>query len=255
MPVDADLTPDPLPPALTRGLLDLAAETDYLLFGEVHGTQEVPRLVAGLLDGLRALGYAALGLEVPRDQRPGLVAYGLGQAAEPPPFFARPWPDGRGSREALALACSALRRGWQVLCFDQGPDQPALTWQERDGFMARNLDEQYAASGTGGRVVAVCGNLHARITDASGGVGPFWPSFAAQLQERHPERRVGAVAVVFHGGAYYNYGVRPVRPPSVPLGGGGPELRASGWLGHTLELHLPEATPATFLSPPSQPAT
>lgn len=252
MSEDHDQTPYQLPLDVTRTLLDLAAETDFLLFGEVHGTQEVPRVVAGLLDSLGDLGYSALALEVPHHDRSSLSAYGRGAEAAPPMFFSQPTPDGRGNREVLCLVRTALLKGWHVLCFDQGAEQPGREWRERDAWMARNLGEQHRASCSGGRVLAISGDLHSRITDTADGTSEFWPSFAAYLQDQHPDKRVASVAIVFHGGAYYNMEVRPVRAQLVPISGI-PEIRKSDWRGHTIELHLPHATPATFLSTPRMP--
>jgi|SRR5690606_591168 hypothetical protein len=63
------LTPYPLPPQALEPLLTLAQACDVLLIGELHGTQEVPRLVFGLLDSLAAQGYSGHGLEIPEAGR------------------------------------------------------------------------------------------------------------------------------------------------------------------------------------------
>ena len=46
-----------LPPGVEDSVLDLAGRCDLLLFGELHGTREVPALVGGLLNKLHELGY------------------------------------------------------------------------------------------------------------------------------------------------------------------------------------------------------
>ncbi|MDQ6669848.1 MAG: ChaN family lipoprotein, partial [Chloroflexota bacterium] len=74
-----------LPPGVEERVLQLAASSRLLLFGELHGTREVPTLVAALLPKLAARGYAALGLEVPRDQQAALLAWADGQVDQPPP--------------------------------------------------------------------------------------------------------------------------------------------------------------------------
>ena len=48
-PIPETLTPYPLPAKAQQALTQLAAETDVLVLGETHGTQEVPQLAAGLL--------------------------------------------------------------------------------------------------------------------------------------------------------------------------------------------------------------
>lgn len=82
------MTNDLPEPAKAR-LLALAAESDLLLIGEMHGTQEVPRLVLGLLPDLAMMGYGGLALEVPADQRDQLIRCAQGQDTQdtPPSMF------------------------------------------------------------------------------------------------------------------------------------------------------------------------
>lgn len=247
-----------LPAGVEQALLDLAAQCDLLLFGELHGTREVPALVAGLLSKLGPLGYDGLGLEAPRDQRQLLGAWASGEAQAPPGFYAQPSRDGRGSIEALELVRQAATLGWQVLCFDRAADQPVRRWADRDAWMAHNLLEQWATLCNGRRVAAICGSLHARLAPAQG-VGrlwrkaiakgeDLWPSFAAAVHARQPALAVGAVDVRFAAGTYVNMGERMIYPRPGPHA-------AEPWFrgahpSYTLELWLPRANPATFLTNP-----
>jgi hypothetical protein len=246
-----------LPTEVERAVLDLAGRCDLLLFGELHGTREVPALVGGLLTKLAPLGYGGLGLEVPSDQHQALTDWASGQTQEPPRFYAQPSVDGRGSSEALELAKQAAGLGWQLLCFDQPADQPEQGWVERDAWMAYNLLEQWAARSNGRRVAAVCGSLHARLAPAQG-VGRLlrkaitsgqerWPSRAAAVHQRQPALAVGAINVRFAAGAYINMGQRTIFPR--------PGVQVAPWVrsaepAYTLELWLPRANPATFLANP-----
>src|SRR5260370_31655833 len=92
-----------LPPGVEDSVLELAGRCDLLLFGELHGTREVPALIAGLLSKLRELGYGGLGLAVPSDQRQALADWPPGQRPGPPPFYAEPSRDGRGRTAALGV--------------------------------------------------------------------------------------------------------------------------------------------------------
>src|SRR5258708_21739632 len=161
-----------LPPGVEDSVLELAGRCDLLLFGELHGTREVPALIAGLLSKLGELGYGGLGLEVASDQRQALSDWAAGQRPGPPPFYAEPSRDGRGSTEALDLVKRAAAIGWATLCFDQPADQVMPRWAERDAWMAYNLLEQWAALCDGHRVAAVCGSSHARLAPPAG-VGRF----------------------------------------------------------------------------------
>jgi hypothetical protein len=247
-----------LPPEVEEAVLQLAGRCDLLLFGELHGTREVPALLSALLAKLHELGYGGLGLEVPSDQRQALADWAAGQQEAPPPFYAHPSKDGRASAEALGLAQQAAAAGWPLLCCDQPADQVMPRWAERDAWMAHNLLEQWAALCDGHRVVAVCGSSHARLAPPEG-VGRFlrkaitsgderWPSFAAAVQQRQPALAVGAIDVRFASGAYVNLGERRIFPrPGASA--------AIPWVrgaepAYTLELWLPRANPATFLANP-----
>jgi hypothetical protein len=246
-----------LPPAVERPLLELAEHCGVLLFGELHGTREVPEVVADLLPKLKVLGYGGLALEAPRNQHAALVEWAEGRAIQPPPFWAQPSRDGRGTIEMLGLVRTARALGLHLVCFDQSPDQPARNWSERDEWMARNLLEAWSAGRAGQRVVGICGSLHARLAPEQG-VGGFlrkavsggqrlWPSFAGWVRQFQPTLAVGAVDVRFASGEFFNMGVRtiyarPGSPSEAWLRNGAP--------AYSLELWLPGATVATFLAPP-----
>jgi hypothetical protein len=252
------LEPVTLPDHVEQAVLELAGRCDLLLFGELHGTREVPALVAGRLSKLGSLGYGALGLEVPSDQRLALADWAAGQAHEPPPFYAQPSKDGRGSAEALGLVKQAANAGWQVLCVDQAADQVMQRWADRDDWMAYNLLEQWAALCNGRRVAAVCGSLHARLTPPQGAGRLLrkaiasgeeqWPSFAAAVHQRQPALAIGAINVRFAAGAYINLGQRTIFPR--PGAAAAVPWVRSAEPAYTLELWLPRANPATFLANP-----
>jgi hypothetical protein len=241
-----------------QSVLDVAARSHLLMFGELHGTREVPSLVAGLLPGLIELGYRGLALEVPRDQREALLAWADGQTDRPPPFYARPSRDGRGSIEMLELVRNARGLGLEVLCFDQTVEQPMQAWSDRDRWMAYNLLDQWGLVCGGQRVVAVCGSLHARLVPEEGlgrvlrkavsGGQQLWPSLAGWIRQQQPALVASAVDVRFGGGAYFNMGERSIysRPGSQLQARVAPAEPA-----FTLALWLPRATPATFLTEPA----
>lgn len=241
------LVPYELPLPVKAELLALAARSDLLLLGETHGTQEVPCLVLGLLDDLAALGYGGLGLEMPRGEQNALSGWIDGEN-EPPPFFGpKEFQDGRGNQQVLSLIRQTASRspGWKLLCFDIDFFREGETGADRDRQMAEELLSQWQKKCTGRKVVAICGNYHSRlIAPDKPDFGP-WPSFGANIHLLCPEWVVSSVNICFHGGGFYNGEVREFKSGS-PLVGDA-ELRPGGWLGHTADLHLPQATPATFL--------
>jgi hypothetical protein len=247
------------------------------MLGEIHGTREVPGLVAGLLTSLTDRGYHTLALEVPNDAQVALLAWARGETGTIPDFFAKPSGDGRGNAQLLELVRIAVAppHRWQIVCFDvpesflekkyqaliqkkrpAGADAAQLTahdgtdiWRERDAGMASNLLKETGSLKATDKVLAICGNIHARTTNDAKDteLSQLWPTFAAMVKEGRPAWRVRSVNVELFGGSYFNNGkvqtVRPARPleQAVVRPGAG-----SGW---DLILSLPEASPATFLRP------
>ena len=91
------LEPYPLPPKTQRALADLASQSDILILGETHGTQEVPALAVALLAPLTELEYGMLALEIPSDEQKPLTDWASGKTDRLPSFFTEPFPDGRGN--------------------------------------------------------------------------------------------------------------------------------------------------------------
>jgi len=247
-----------LPPEVAELVLQIAARNHLLLFGELHGTREVPALVAGLLPKLVDQGYRGLGLELPRDQQPALTAWADGQLDQPPAFFARPSRDGRGNIQVLELARTARALGMELLCFDQAADQAASQWADRDGLMARNLLDAWTRLPADAKVVGICGSLHARLAPDQGlgrmlrkavsGGQQLWPSLAGWVRQQQPARLVGTVEVRFAAGEYFNMGQKSIFTR--------PSARTAPWTqavgpAYTVALWLTRATTATFLAPPS----
>ena len=58
------LKPYALPAKMQGALEGLANESDVLILGELHGTQEVATVSAALLDPLSRLGYGVLALSL-----------------------------------------------------------------------------------------------------------------------------------------------------------------------------------------------
>lgn len=241
------ILPYDLPPPVKAQLLELAARSDLLLLGEMHGTQEVPRLVLGLLDDLASLGYGGLGLELPRGQESQLVQWAAGMG-EPPPFFGpAEFRDGRGNTQAVSLIRQALshKGKWNLLCFDIGFLPEGEEWADRDRHMAENLVEQWQEHCAGRKVIAVCGNYHSRlVAPAEPDPGP-WPSFGHCVRQSKPDLTVHSVNIVFQRGAFFNGEVRKFDIGAEHFAVAA-EVRRPGSFGHTMDLYLPRATPVTF---------
>jgi len=129
-----DLAPYQLPPKAEQALVNVASESDVLIFGELHGTQEVPAVAAALLAHLSKLGYGILALEIPADQQQPLLDWAAGKTTKVPDFFdkAVELEDGRGNLQLLALIRVALSHPhqWKLICFDEAWHFPATPTEE-----------------------------------------------------------------------------------------------------------------------------
>jgi hypothetical protein len=271
-----------LPPDAQLSINELAAQSDILILGEIHGTQEVPAVAATLLQPLTKLGYGVLALEVPADQQGPLSDWATGRTTSVPSFFAKPWEDGRGSIDALKLIRTALSPPfhWKLICFDITMDDMAQEIAEmnhdakqraqeksasnldsgqliavslrRDAMTASSLSKQIQQLGLQHppKVLTICGNLHARTENRGKPDKPWaalWPSFAAVLQSSHPTWHIGSVNISPHSGGFFNGGkVNTVK--GHPLDNA--EVRPTPEGSWNQSLDLPRATPATFLSTP-----
>lgn len=241
--MEKQILPYELPEDVRQSVLTLAAESDLLLIGESHGTQEVPCLVLGLLPYLMPLGFGGLALELPTDQCDQLLQYIQGKAALPG-FFHVGLSDGRGNEQVLSLVRQAVSRGWHLLCFDTVNVKPGDIWSDRDTGMVQNLLEQWGRQCSGQRVLGVCGSLHSRLLPPTRNTDA-WPSFAYGVQQARPNLIVRSIGVLFQRGAFFSGEVRrfDIGPEYFSVQ---PEVRPSGFLDHTVDLYLPRATPVTF---------
>ena len=169
-------------------LLTLARESDLLLIGELHGTQEVPRLMLGLLHALARLGYGGLALEMLTCEREQLLRCAQGKDTLPPMFGPSDFRDGRGNAQAFSLIQQAVQSGWELLCFDVDFMQESDAWSVRDRGMAQNLLHQWEQLCPERKVLGVCGSYHSRLVPPTEPT-ELWPSFAYSVQQARPDLR------------------------------------------------------------------
>lgn len=156
----------------------------FVMVGEMHGTTEVPALVADLAERWARTPTASgkpqtvvVALEYPQSETAELNAYvdsDGGAAAKrrllDSQFWSREYQDGRSSQAMFALI-DALRNQKQrgqhivVAAFDMNAAQSAAR-QDRDHAMAGNLRAIVQAN-PGARILVLTGNLHARQADGA----------------------------------------------------------------------------------------
>jgi hypothetical protein len=255
----------PLSQEIVGSLRDAAAGSDILILGEVHGTQEVPAIAAALLAPLSQLGYQTLALEIPTYEKEAILAWAKGTTNVVPGFFATPWLDGRGNIELLTLIRTAVSAPfqWQLICFDEFTEGPATATPSQveliayevksDAVMAASLGDQYQRQKTKTKVLAICGNLHARTANHAPPdtiFHKFWPSFAAALKSKMPSWQISSLNIAIHRGAYFNGKINPFGDQAIEQVEFG-RLKEKDW---DFQLDLPHGTPATFLKAPSNEA-
>jgi hypothetical protein len=147
---------------------DAVVNAPFLVFGEVHGTREVPEFLAAYLcTATKQRRKITLAIEFPSGEQSALDAFiassGTGEDAgrlTATPFWRRAAQDGRTSIDMLRMLDSirTLRAGGadiKLLGIDS--DLPSA---RRDAFMADRLRSELH-QGAGRQVVALIGGLHA----------------------------------------------------------------------------------------------
>ncbi len=162
----ADEVPDPL-----AELTERAQAHRVLLVGELHGSWEVPGIVAGLATNLLADERPLLvGLEIWRSEQAALDRYlasaGTGEDRErllAGPFWAT--RDGRSSEAMVALIerlrALALKAPLAVVAFDIEAESD-ITGAERDRSMGELLLARLESM-PDARLLVLAGNFHTRI--------------------------------------------------------------------------------------------
>jgi hypothetical protein len=148
----------------------LVAKSRVIWLGEMHGTQEAPRLLLGLIRLVaRHDRPPVVGLELPDTSQPAIDEFlrtGNTEALATRSIFQWPIKDGRSSRAMFELlAALSTEKVAAVVCFDTSKAKNA---QERDTEMAANLEAAAKRFPTA-KLVVLSGGIHSRFT-----VGTSW---------------------------------------------------------------------------------
>jgi hypothetical protein len=164
----------------------LTAPHGTLLFGDIHGTCEIPRFIGEVVTALVERESVVLALELRADQAPSIptfLASDGGDAARAAmladDWWQGPYFDGRNSVAMLELLETARRLSasgapLEVLCFDAArPPSYQIDPEVREEIMARTVIAHRAARPETTFVV-FAGNLHTRRTAWDGIPGFAW---------------------------------------------------------------------------------
>jgi hypothetical protein len=156
-----------------EGSARLRGPRTVALFGEVHGTAEIPALFGRIVCNVAAAHEVLVGLEIPRDQQPlidAFLASDGGAAAQAAlragSFWHSAWKDGRSSQAMWALleqlrAWRAAGARLSVVAFDI-PEAAMATTADRDKEMADHLLIARLVRREAALLV-LTGNIHARL--------------------------------------------------------------------------------------------
>lgn len=166
--------PEAKPPPLDCGApLDFSWKAgDVVVFGELHGTQEIPAFVSRVACQAAKRGLPVrIGVEIPKEEQGRLDAF-LTSDASPTakaalvegPFWHREFQDGRSSEAMLGLLEQTHRARQEgliigVFAFDSEKTQSQA---ERERSMAEEILAQQKRSPEALHLILV-GNLHARV--------------------------------------------------------------------------------------------
>ena len=245
-----------LPERVREAIREIATRSDILFIGATEGTREVPQMLAGITADLDPLGYRVLALELHPAARDSLIAWADGTTDKLPLLF-DPHVGGQGSLQILGLVRAVRAMGWDIWCFDVTGTQDR-SWSERNRASAESFLAYYQGGPEGVKVFALGSPMNTRLCyeprtpcdDWPGGiVSPyFWPSCTADLVDMLPSKSIHSIGVVFHRGKFINIqGPQPMRVEPWPWDGAIAVISPSVE-GHTLDLHLPESTPASFVT-------
>lgn len=163
------------PGAAAKTLVAAAGDARLILLGEMHGTREIPRLVAHVVEQYAAEGPVLLGLEIPGSGQPHLRRYleSAGTHADRAQLLATPFwnvqgdqHDGRRSHDMLDLIeqvrqLRAQGRDVSLLAYDAEPGR-RIDGNQRDRIMAARVRASFNAL-TRGRLLVLTGNVHAKL--------------------------------------------------------------------------------------------
>ncbi|MDB5099079.1 MAG: hypothetical protein JWM80_3500 [Cyanobacteria bacterium RYN_339] len=223
--------PDPL----------LADLTPYraILFGEIHGTREAPRLALELARLMaRGKGNSWLGLELPTSAQADLDRFratGDANILKRMPFFRRP-PEQQDGRSSAAMG-SLLQVAQKVpnlplYCLDT--EEP-----DRDAGMAREF-ARHMAEHPGSVGVALVGNMHARVTQGAPWDPGYRPMGYNLSHGLVPATQVLGIDLAYQQGTAWSVAdkngrqvaaLHPLLPPSQPI-----FATAVQWGGYFLKL-------------------
>ena len=233
----------PLPQGLPAGNL--------LLFGEMHGSAEAPKLISDIACSLSESENVAVGLEISSKDQPLIDNYlkSRGTKADIKALTSSDfWQKGRDGRSSAAMlrliedirTLNNEGRAIVLFVFDDQPD----TKLERNVAIANGIRRFYSAHATT-RIIALMGNIHAMQVKITTSSGPLVPT-GYLLSDLNPV----SILITYPAGTTWACmpicGVQNLTPRSPQIGSSGFKVGATmGGYGYSFLL------PSITASPPA----
>ena len=175
-----------------------AGDHRLILIGELHGTRQVPELVAQIVRAYSEQGPVLLGLEIPNAEQEAFEHFLLsdgGTQAKSALLSGAFWQvrdmqhDGRRNYAVVELVETMRRlkstgRAVDIVLYD-GPSSQTISSMERDKAMADRIRRAFAAM-PAGRFVTVSGNVHAMTERPSYAPAEMQTSMGSYLKDLDP---------------------------------------------------------------------
>ena len=200
---------------LPHHVLHWIANFDYVLLGEMHGSNEIPRLFGNIVCAVAQLkGVVLTGLEFPASEQENLQAYATSldeSLLASMSGFRNRSDDGRSSKAMFSLIAQlAKTAGVRVFAFDADTSADEA---ERDAIMSANIisKKQSQSSPT----FILCGNIHSDKRE-----GAFFDlafrSMASHLNKhaRANDETCLSILADFGGGQTWSKTSRDSQPPA-----------------------------------------
>ena len=186
--------------------LDRITKHQLIIFGELHGTKEIPNLMKKVLSGL-AKKIDIIFLELPKSQQKHIDNFfvsGNEKYLYLTPFFHRKLKDGRESKENLNLIkhIKSLRdkcnRELKIICVD--PDN----YSKRDYLMYKEIKKNLNSK----NAVFITGNIHASKEKFMINKRPILTT--GYYLQKYLKNKLLSVCFVANQGSYFNFSKKAI---------------------------------------------
>ncbi|MBL7101020.1 MAG: hypothetical protein ISS23_03645 [Nanoarchaeota archaeon] len=143
-------------------ILENAAKSKTVFFGESHWLSEDSEYVIHLLPELKKLGFSYLGLEVRKKPKEGGHSWALSKFIQD---YKKGIPLNLNDYSAplsgwVELTKTALDLGFEIVFFDESPEDVGGYGTPRDNAMLNNLKEKIFDKDPDAKAVIYCGSWH-----------------------------------------------------------------------------------------------